>query len=63
MEPSEKFVFTIGYNLAWRVVFFVFGAYLLISSFAMLLYSLLGASDDLILPASLIDIHARRNFP
>ena len=54
MKSPDKHVFAIGYNLAWRVIFFVFAVYLLLSPFAMLLYSLLGAGDDLTLPVSLL---------
>ena len=48
----EARVFRIGYNLGWRIVFFVFAAAMLAAAGAMLVEALFGAPQGLMLPAS-----------
>ena len=48
-EPS----FYVGYNLAWRLIFFVFALCLLAASIVLLVQSLLGASEGLVIPSSM----------
>jgi hypothetical protein len=49
-----KQVFYIGYNVAWRFTFFVFAVGMLAASVVLLIQSLLGTSEGLFVPASML---------
>src|SRR5204862_2132563 len=49
-----KQVFQIGYNVAWRFTFFVFAVGMLAASVVLLIQSLLGTSEGLFVPASML---------
>jgi hypothetical protein len=51
MEQRE---FRIGYNLLWRLTFFLFAICLLIASIVLLIQSLLGASEGVLVPSSML---------
>jgi len=52
--PVEERQFQIGYSLFWRVAFFVFAVSMLVASTILLVQTLLGASDGLFVPASML---------
>jgi len=52
--PVEERLFQIGYSLVWRVAFFVFAVSMLVASAILLVQTLLGASDGLFVPASML---------
>lgn len=49
-----KQVFFIGYNLAWRLTFFVFAVCMLAASVVLLIQSVLGTSEGIFVPASML---------
>lgn len=51
---SANRTFCIGYNLVWRVTFFVFAACMLAASIVLLVQSVLGVSEGLLLPSSVL---------
>ena len=51
---SGNRVFYVGYNLVWRIIFFVFAACMLAASIALLVQSVLGVSEGLLLPSSVL---------
>jgi hypothetical protein len=52
--PIEQGEFRIGYNLVWRVRFFLFALCMLAASIVLLVQSLLGTSEGLFLPSSVL---------
>jgi hypothetical protein len=51
--PAEE-QFQIGYSLLWRVAFFVFAVSMLVASTILLVQTLLGASEGLFVPSSML---------
>ena len=51
MEQRE---FRIGYNLLWRLTFFLFAICMLLASILLLVQSLLGTSEGLLVPSSML---------
>jgi hypothetical protein len=52
--PAEEKQFQIGYSLLWRVAFFVFAVSMLVASTILLVQTLLGASEGLFVPSSML---------
>lgn len=52
--PIERREFRIGYNLVWRLTFFAFAICMLAASIVLLIQSLLGTSEGLFLPSSVL---------
>jgi hypothetical protein len=52
--PIERREFHIGYNLIWRVTFFLFALCMLAASSVLLIQLLLGTSEGLFLPSSML---------
>jgi hypothetical protein len=50
----EKREFRIGYNLLWRLTFFLFAICMLLASILLLVQSLLGTSEGLLVPSSML---------
>jgi hypothetical protein len=51
MEQRE---FRIGYNLLWRLTFFLFAICMLLASILLLVQTLLGTSEGLLVPSSML---------
>jgi hypothetical protein len=51
MEQRE---FRIGYNLLWRLTFFLFAICMLLASILLLVQSLLGTAEGLLVPSSML---------
>jgi len=60
--PVEERQFQIGYSLFWRVAFFVFAVSTIVASSILLVQTLLGASDGLFVPASMLVASIRMSF-
>jgi hypothetical protein len=54
MTRKDERHFSIGYNLFWRVIFFVFAICMLVASIGLLIQSLLGSSEGLVVPSSIL---------
>ena len=50
----EEKQFQIGYSLIWRVAFFIFAVFMLVASTILLVQTLLGASEGLFVPSSML---------
>jgi hypothetical protein len=50
----EEIKFQIGYSLFWRVAFFIFAVFMLVASTILLVQALLGTSDGLFVPSSML---------
>ena len=54
MVSSSERIYYIGYNVVWRLTFFVFALCMLGASIMLLVQSLLGASEGLAIPSSML---------
>jgi hypothetical protein len=52
--PGGEVRFQIGYSLLWRLVFFIFAISMLVASAALLVQTLLGSSEGLFVPSSML---------
>jgi hypothetical protein len=54
MATGSERSFLVGYNLAWRLIFFVFALSMLAASIVLLVQSLLGGGEGLVIPSSML---------